>query len=198
MYILAQRSEAVCPLTFGLCLPPPNSSYLFEKEKLPTSPLFLPPKNRPCIPVQFGRLSPLCAMYILSRLLTAVTYKPLLDGILAVLMSTPSRPRSTAPHDSEPLTKPQDSDDKAGPPESRPKETVDGVGPREEGGAGGGEREGQPSSGGEATTASGGDDEGTVKPLRGARSSRCGLKKMLLLVSFNVRFCLKSPILLVL
>jgi hypothetical protein len=64
---------------------------------------------------------------------------------------------------------------------------VDGVGAREEGGAGGGEREGQPSSGGEATTASGGGDEGTVKPLRGARSSRCDFQDIVLTGVFNVR-----------
>jgi hypothetical protein len=70
---------------------------------------------------------------------------------------------------------------------------VDGVGPREEGGAGGGEREGHPSSGGEATTASGGEDEKTVKPLRGARSSRCDYQDIVLTGFFQCSIrCLTS------
>ncbi|GAQ82513.1 hypothetical protein KFL_001140010 [Klebsormidium nitens] len=130
----------------------------------------------------FGRLSPLCSMYILSRFLTAITYKPLLDGVLAVLMSTPSRPRSDHPQPTPGSGTRQTGD----PPNIRgggseaestaadALETNKDLGAHKEGKEDGepSGREGQPSSGGEATTAGGGTDEGADKPLRRARSSR--------------------------
>lgn len=123
-------------------------------------------------------------MYILSRFLTAITYKPLLDGILAVLMSTPSRPRSEHPQpksesgsetlQTRELRSPQKVGSEAETTAADGLETKADLGAIYDGGENGefSGRAGHPSSGGEATTAGAADEGSGSKPLRRARSSR--------------------------
>eukprot|EP00897_Mesotaenium_endlicherianum_P003075 jgi/Mesen1/2796/ME000170S01896 len=47
-------------------------------------------------PAAPGRLSPLCAMYLLSRLLHVVTYKPFLEAVIVAISAAASAPSSSA------------------------------------------------------------------------------------------------------